>query len=146
MTIDEDSSGRFSTYGTELIISANLTDHWTGEAGITYQKTKNKNDPNLDVAYSPELLLHLKTFFYPGIDNGDGTYGRRVGASVDGYVVLDANIRVENIFSNLYLNLRTSNLQDTEIRYPNNGNNNTLLDEGTLGEGLEIMATIGVSF
>ncbi len=163
----EDTSGRISTFGTELILNINLTDDWMCEAGITYQETKDRNNNNLEVAYSPELLAHLKTtyrykkttfsliarhvdcmesFFDPALDNGDGTFGQRVGDKVDRYTVLDANVKVEKIYSNLFLNLKANNVFDTEIRYPNNVDNNALLNKGTLGNGLEITATIGTEF
>jgi len=163
----EDTSGDISTYGAELIIHSNLNENWTGEIGITYQDTQNQNNKSLEVAYSPDTLVHFKTaytyqkatvalmaryvdsmqsFYDPGIDNGDGSYGARVGEEVDDYTVVDLNARVDNVYEGFYLNVKATNIFDSEIRYPNNNDNNTLLNKGTIGEGFGLMGTIGREF
>jgi len=167
ITTEEDTSGDFSTYGAELILHTNINENWLVELGITYQDTKDNNNKNIDVAYSPDTLVHFKTayhykkvnvallgryvdsmesFYDPGIDNGDGSFGARVGDKVDAYTVIDLNARIDNIYKDLYFNFKANNLFDTEVRYPNNNDNNTLLNKGTIGSGLELTATIGIVF
>jgi len=63
VTTTSTTSGELSTIGTELIINANLTDSWIGEIGITYQKTYDVDNRDFNVAYSPDLLIHVKTSY-----------------------------------------------------------------------------------
>ncbi|RDH80697.1 MAG: hypothetical protein DIZ80_16860 [endosymbiont of Galathealinum brachiosum] len=167
LSTEEDTSGKLSTDGIEIIINKNFQKYWLIEAGITYQDTSDDINKNLEPAYSPDLLSHIKlsyksrkstyslisryvdemeSFYDPGIDNGDGSFGNRTGDKINSYATLDANIRIDNIYEGFYLNVKANNLLDKTIRYPNNNDNNTLLDKGTLGNERIITVTVGIDF
>ena len=157
--------GKMTTLGTELTLITRATDNLYIELGATYQNTKDKNNVNIDVAYSPNLLGQLKAYYkidkfsfaVTGYYIGEiesywvpynpisDTAGHRLGDKIDAYFVLGANIRVDDIYKGLYVNLRMSNLLDQEIRYPV-GQNNDMLKKGTLGMGRTFFATIGWKF
>ncbi|MCP5047286.1 MAG: TonB-dependent receptor [bacterium] len=163
------NAGKMVTHGMELTLNAEPVDHFRIELSGTFQKTRDKRAgfEDIDVAYSPELLGYLKaayraetfslaltgnyvgpmeTFWDETRLNPDGSFGNRIGERVDGYFVLGANLRFRNIFAKgPYLNIRCSNLLDTEIRYPT-FTNNEWADRGTIGNGRTFLVTIGKKF
>jgi len=88
----------------------------------------------------------MESYYNPTEDNGDGTFGARVGDAVDAYTLIDANIRVSDLYKGVYFNLKANNIFDTEVRYPNNNDNNALLTKGTIGSPFELTATLGLDF
>lgn len=161
------NGGELVTDGAELSIQVKPFAKMLTELSLTYQNTEDRRDGfrDIDVAYSPHFLGYAKAS-YQFTDTISfaltGTYvdemetewdvrmnnfaGGRVGREVDGYYLLGANLRVDDLFgTGWYLNIRGSNILDEEYRYPTYVNN-TWADRGTLGEPLTILATVGMKF
>jgi outer membrane receptor for ferrienterochelin and colicins len=169
------SHGKMTTNGVELTLSAQPIKSLFIEVSATYQETKDEQKGHVDreVAYSPEHLGYLKlryqinndlsfaidaqhvgsmeTFWDTGNANAQDTTLAyepigRIGDKVDGYMVAGLNLRYKNILKkDIYLNLRISNLTDTEIRYPT-FTNNSWADKGTVGYGTSFTISIGCKF
>lgn len=165
------NAGEMVTTGIELTINVEPFENFRMELSGTFQDTEDKRADyeNTDVAYSPELLGYLKasyrarhlslavTGYYVGSMHtywdetiGDPLVeplrGARIGDKVDGYFVLGANLRIEDVLINgLYLNLRCSNVMDDEIRYPT-FTNNQWANRGTIGAGRTFVLSIGYKF
>jgi outer membrane receptor protein involved in Fe transport len=163
------NAGKMVTNGVELTFNAELFENFSLELSGIYQKTKDKRAgyADINVAYSPNFLGYLKTYYriekitlsvtgnYVGsletfwdatIENPDGTFGARIGEKVNGYFVLGANLRFENIFlKGFYLNIKYSNLLDQEIRYPTT-TGNSWATRGTIGYGRMFLVSLGYKF
>ncbi|MFH2093816.1 MAG: TonB-dependent receptor, partial [Pseudomonadota bacterium] len=161
------NSGDLITNGIEASVQARPFDKFLADLSVTYQKTEDQRTgyENIDVAYSPRLLGYAKLSYeisdnivcaftgtyvgsmeteWDGTKNGGA--GGRIGDAVDGYSLLGANVRVNNLFdTGAYLNIRCSNLLDKEYHYPTYINN-TYADKGTLGNSREFLVTIGYKF
>ncbi len=157
------------TNGVGLTLQMEPFDNFRLELSGTYQETKDKRDGYEDrtVAYSPKFLGYLKASFHSGkliisatgnyvgametfwdgtVVNADGSHGIRIGDEVDGHFMLNANLRIEDLFlDGFYLNIRCSNLLDAEIRYPTVPNNQWA-DRGTLGMGRSFLVSLGYEF
>lgn len=163
----QSNGGKITTNGIELIINGDLTKRLFGEFSITVQDSVNNKNENIKVGYSPKTVSHAKLNYsikntiialigrYVGSmetmydltkQNPDGSYGARTGNKINGYVVLDLNIRQDNIYKSMYVNFKINNILDKEIRYPNNQETNELLDRGTISWGRTLIATIGLTF
>lgn len=161
------NGGKLVTNGAELTIQVRPMARLVAELSLTYQDTEDRRDgfKDIEVAYSPHFLGYAK-MAYQFTDRISfaltGTYvdemqtewdvrlndfaGGRVGEEVDGYYLLGANLRVDDLFgTGCYFNLRGSNILDEEYRYPTYINN-TWADRGTLGEPLQVLATLGMKF
>ncbi len=161
------NGGKLVTNGAELTIQVKPVARLVAELSLTYQDTEDRRDgfEDIEVAYSPHFLGYAK-MAYQFTDRISfaltGTYvdemetewdvrlnnfaGGRVGQAVNGYYLLGANLRIDNLFgTGCYFNLRGSNILDEEYRYPTYVNN-TWADRGTLGEPLQILATLGLKF
>lgn len=162
------NAGKMVTNGIELTLTTKPVKNFKMELSGTYQKTDDKRDEfkDVDVAYSPNFLGYLKASyrtdifslavtgnyvggmetFWEGSGPQEENPGARIGDKVDGYFILGANLRFEDIFvDGLYLNLRCSNLLDEEIRYPT-FTNNPWANRGTLGMGRSFLLTLGFKF
>jgi len=109
-------------------------------AKLSYQKN------NTTISALARYIGSMETIYDMTKQNPDNTIGARVGDKIDSYSVVDLNFRQDNLYKNLYMNFKISNLLDTEIRYPNNQETNELLDRGTIGEERKYVLTIGVKF
>jgi outer membrane receptor for ferrienterochelin and colicins len=157
------NGGKMTTTGLEITIQANPVKNCHVELSGTLQKTKNqrKGFENIKVAYSPETLGYLKVSygFIPGMTIAatgnyvgdmlpfyDEAYGNRIGAKVNGYLLLGANLRADDIFNQgYYLNARCNNILNSEIRFPTTTNNDWA-DKGTLDSGFTFLISIGKKF
>jgi len=166
------NEGRLETIGGELTIQTKLFNDFFVELSGTYQKTEDKRAAfkDIDVAYSPKILAHIKASYRlpgnitmavqgryvdsmlpkwdPTIDNGDGTFGARIGQKVDSNFIFDGNLRFDNLFiKGFYINVRCKNLFDKDYLYPTN-ENNTWADKGTIGRGISraFILTFGKEF
>jgi len=166
------NAGKMRTHGTEITcIVEPVHKQMQIEASITYQKTEDRRQPDIEVAYSPSWLGYLKAMWKPykdytccltaryvdrmlsywdssptNEDDPDSPPVGRIGDSVKGYMSVGANLRVDRLFNTgCYLNVRGSNLLDTEIYYPT-FTNNRWADRGTLGEPRMILVTFGVKY
>lgn len=163
----ENQSGDINTHGMELIFGRKFKQRWSAQFAVGYQESTDNNNPDLEVAYSPSLTANLKlshefgsntlslsgryidsmkAYYDPAIDNGDGSFGARIGEDSPAYTQVDLNFRMRHFHNHLHLNLHCRNLFNADIRYPNNPFNNTLLDRGTLGPGRTLVAEIGWSY
>lgn len=125
-----------------------------------------ENTQKHDVPYSPKLLGYIKASYegnhylvsitgnyVSGMEsywektvNPTGQSFSPIGNRVPGYFNLSMNIRVEDIFiAGLFMNLRVTNLLDTEIRYPT-FTNNSWADLGTLGRSCNFLLSAGLKF
>ncbi|MBL1277818.1 MAG: TonB-dependent receptor [Ectothiorhodospiraceae bacterium] len=161
------NGGEITTNGIELIVNHHLTDTLSAEFSMTLQKSIDENNKNIDVAYSPQIVAHgklvyrakntilsalgryisaMEPFYDFTQSNSDGSFGARVGEKINDYFVLDLNIRQDNLYKGIYLNVKISNALNQEIRYPNSLDTNTLLNRGTIGAERMFFASIGIKF
>jgi len=163
------NSGEWTTNGLELSLQAQPTEKTQLELSVTYQKTEDKNRPDVEAAYSPDLLGQFKfsyqwtpqmsfgltsyyvskmeVFFDPTLKNPDGSFGKRMnGAAGKGYLVTGANLRFQDwLIKGTFVNLRVNNLFNQEIIYPTYPRN-TWIDRGSVGEERNFMLTVGYEF
>ncbi|NIM14255.1 MAG: TonB-dependent receptor [Candidatus Aminicenantes bacterium] len=163
------NAGKMVTNGIELTLNAEPVLNFRMEFSGTYQRTEDKRDgyKDIEVAYSPKFLGYVKasyrwdtftvaltgnyvgameTFWDEAKENPDSSFGGRIGEKVDGYLLLGANVRIEDLFvDGLYLNIRCSNLLNEEIRYPTY-TNNPWADRGTIGIGRTFLVSLGYKF
>lgn len=161
------SSGEMQTQGAELIIQTHPIESMLFNFSTTYQRTKDLRIgyEDIDVAYSPELLIKSSLAFYFNKNLMSNLFfyyqsemstfwkvdttpdeGFRIGNKIDGYFYLDLNLRYSDfIFDNLFLNLKVMNLLDQEIQYPTTLSN-AWADKGTLGIGRSFIVTLGYNF
>lgn len=158
------NAGKMVTHGIELTLNIQPIQYFRLELSGSYQETKDKRSEykNIEIAYSPKFLGYLKASYRSNkmILAITGNYvgametfwdealptPARIGEKVGGYFVMGANLRLENVFTEgLYINVRCSNLLDTEIRYPT-FTNNPMMDRGTIGIGRTFLAGIGWKF
>jgi outer membrane receptor for ferrienterochelin and colicins len=161
------NTGEMITHGMEFGVIHSPIKSLLLNLNITYQNIQYVADELKDVTpgHAPQILGYLKLSYElpynvilglnsryigkmeaswdPAIENTDGSFGARVGNSVDDHYVIDLNLRWKNIFdTGIFLNLRASNLLDEEIRYPTTLMN-TWAEKGTLGFGRSILLTAG---
>ncbi|MCP4216651.1 MAG: TonB-dependent receptor [bacterium] len=166
----EVNSGKLVTRGAEFTLQVRPLDFFKLEVSGIYQKTEDKRPDFKDdtVGNSPTFLGYFKasarlkkkltlsmsgryvgemeTTYDVALLNPDGSVGGRIGRKVPGYFSLDANLRLERLFgTGLFLNLKCSNLADTEIRYPTLPQN-TWADRGLLDPGRSFFFTLGMKF
>ncbi len=156
--------GELVTNGAELTIQFQPLAKFYTELSMTLQETTDKRNgyDDIEVAYSPCLLGYLKAAycFDSGIILGiagrfvdemetayDDATASRIGEKIDGYLLLDINLRINNLGgkSRLYFNIHSSNIFDTEYQYPTYVSN-TWQTRGSIGEGRIVTATIGYEF
>lgn len=163
------NGGEWKTYGTELSLHAQPVDKMQLELSVTYQETHNKQDVELEAAYSPHVLGQLKgsyqwtsqwtvgltgyyvskmqVYFDPTLKNAAGGFGKRInGANGKDYLQVGANIRFQNwLTRGTFLNLRVDNLLNQRIHYPTYLNN-SWMDRGSVSAGRSVMLTVGYQF
>ena len=159
------NGGELETYGSELSLRTKIKS-FDFEVSGTYQKTKDKSEgmADIDVAYSPKLIAHVKASYKFGQSVILGFTGRyvdkmfpkwdistesRIGLEVPSHFIADANLRIENLFKSgfgkgLFLNARCTNLSNYDYLYPTNENNNFWADKGVIGRGLSRMFTVTI--
>ena len=156
----QNNSGALTTNGIETMLQWHPTSDWEIEVSGSYQHTKDRKF-STDAAYSPSWLGYLKASYrwQPDMILAiTGNYvdkmeslispqtGQRIGDEVDGYFMLGANFRVENLFAKgTFFNLRVTNLLDEEVRYPA-FTNNPWAKKGTIGEGRAFLMSAGFKF
>lgn len=161
---DSIQDGNITTEGIELDLTMPLNHSLSFTLGYAYQDSSDEVSTMIDQAYSPKqvaqsrityrqqdftaaLLARYVDSMKPTYDtakaNLDGSFGGRIGDTVDGYTVVDINLRMDNLYEKGFVNIRFSNLLDEEIRYPNNQFNSEVLDRGTLGESRGVVLSLG---
>jgi outer membrane cobalamin receptor len=164
------NAGKMVTIGGEITIQAKPVNNLHLEISATYQNTKDlrKGFENIQVAYSPKILGYMKAIYYISsgltisitgnyvgkmlafydetVKNKDNSYGARIGDNVKPYLLLGANVRMENIFNHgYYANIKFDNILNQEIRYPTT-TNNSWATRGTLGAGTTFLISLGKKF
>ncbi len=159
------NSGKINTIGSEFRFIMQASENLRIEFETTYQKTENPDKKEITVAYSPDLLGQVKilykinkfSFALTGyyVDEMEslweeenyetGEPAHRLGDKIDSYFAVGINLRANNIYKNLFANLRVSNILDETIRYPTTQINSSL-QKGTFGEKRFIYGTIGWKF
>lgn len=159
----DDNSGKWGTYGLEMIAEERPLPSLSLAFSATWQHTEDLVT-GIDPGYSPDLLLKLKADYRPGpithavyahyVGGMDADWDfvagptpgatQRIGDRVDGYWNVGLNLRHEHPGSGLYANLNASNVLGAEIRYPAN----QLADftRGLIGPGRVVTATVGWKF
>jgi outer membrane cobalamin receptor len=156
--------GKMDTKGMEMSIKFNPNESFSLELAGTLQETKDKREGFEDIVpgYSPKLLGYIKASYFINKDISlavtgtyvdkmesyyDDTIPGRLGEPVDAYFLLGANLRIRNLFgTKMFLNIRGSNLLNTEVYYPATSNNNLFAVNGTIGRGMSFIVTLGYRF
>lgn len=159
----DDNSGRWRTWGLELIAEGRPLPELDLSASLTWQDIDDRRS-GIDPGYSPALLGKLKASWSRGpmtyaayahyvaamkadwdfvVGNEEGVV-ERIGEKVPGYWNLGLNLRWDPKGAGPYANLNVSNLLDAEIRYP--ANELTDFARGLIGPGRVITATVGWEF
>jgi len=158
--------GEIETTGIETIINYTITDSLSSEISATFQDSENPNQSSIDVPYSPRWVAQAKLSYEFNrsvfsinakfVDSIKPFYSfedqARIGNKIDSYTVVDMNMRVNDLYKDLYLNIKASNIFDEEIRYPNNPENNgtsalnNAMNEGTIGDERAFFVTVGWRF
>ena len=166
-----DNTGDLVTKGAELAVQIRPLRSTHAALSASWQEAEDKNREEIAVGNCPEFLVNGRLSIEPHPDvtlavtaafvdrmlaewdptpedptDPESEPRGRYGHSVDGYVLLGANIRLERLArSPLFLSVRVSNLLDEQIRYPTT-TNSTWAPKGTLGPGVGVMVTTGVAF
>ncbi len=167
------NEGRKESVGEELTVSTHPTTELRVEGSFVAQKMwdRSPDRENVEPHFSPEFLGYLKVSYeLPAniglsvvgtyvdgmhaqwddtpVEQGDGSlepFGR-LGATVDDYVLVDATLRIDEILkTNAYATLRGTNLLDQKVRYPTTAYSRWA-DKGVVGEGISVLATVGLEF
>jgi outer membrane receptor protein involved in Fe transport len=165
---------KISTKGFELSFTATPNSLISGEISVTYQESTNEVDNSLDVDFSPNWLGYFKAAVKPTeklsfslVANyvsemyaqwdktpknttTDLTPKGRVGENSPAYFLLGANVRFQNLLSKnsekgLFVELKASNILDSEIRYPST-TVSKWANKGVLGYGRNFLFTVGYEF
>ena len=161
------NEGNFTSVGLSFAYKSRFLNKYSTELGFSFQKTKDKRElfKDIKVAFCPDFLAYFKLSYnerdfslgfhanfvsamesywdetLPVITNG--TPGARVGNSTDPFLILGLNMRIDDIFSSsCFINLKCSNILDSEIRYPVISGN-TWADKGYIGLGRTFLFTLG---
>lgn len=161
------SGGEVDTNGLEVLARNKFSDIFQAEIGVTVQESEDSETPEGLLSYSPDWVAHGKlsfhkedftfsvtgrfvdamtSFYNVGEDVSSRIAREYFGDPVDGHFVTDLNLRWDDVFEGVYLNVHVTNVFDTEIRYPNNPINGLFLDRGSLGPGRQLSLKAGVRF
>jgi outer membrane receptor for ferrienterochelin and colicin len=155
------NDGEQHNTGVEWIIQTNYLDSITSQLALTYQDNKDFIHPDITIAYSPNFLAYFKTSYlfnekdsvalsanYVGkmVSFYDSSANKRIGEGSKAYIYATGNLRLNNIYNDLYLNIHITNLFNQTIRYPNTNVNSENLTLGTLAPMRSYYATLGWNF
>jgi len=158
--------GEIDTFGIELLFRDELTERLSLEAGVTWQDSDDSSTPDGLLSYSPTVVGHAKLSyrhkdvrlaalaryvdkmvpFFMGNSRSSLAFDGFFGDEVAAYAVVDLQARFENLWKNLYVQLRVNNLFDEEIRYPSNPINGLLTNRGNIGESRGFSIKSGFEF
>jgi len=161
------SGGEMETVGLEFGIELYPVKNLIVNISATYQKSKDLRDGYKDIepGYAPDWLGYFDiaysfteevtaTLFGRYIGKTETFWatattpdkGYRIGDALDPYLVLDANIRANDvIIKGMFTALKISNIFDQDIRFPTTLTNDWA-DKGTLGFGRGFNFTLGYNF
>ena len=160
-------SGKIITKGIELSGHIRFNANWSLALSATYQESSDRSNPDGLASYSPSTLFKgklsyrferaiwssnlryvsgMRPFYDATLANGTGGFGDYTGEPVDSYTVVDTNVRLPEIINDVSLNIKVHNLFNTDIRYPNNPDNNQLLNRGVLDQERQLSITADYIF
>jgi len=170
LKIESTNAGKMKSIGTEFeIVYKPYHNLIIGLSG-TYQFSEDLTEGMKDItpAYSPKILAYGRVLYQindkysiaiisryvdkmysyydnTSIDPNKPSLGKvgRIGNESPAYLVADINMRIDNLYKNVFCELKISNIFDQEIRYPVT-TANIWMDKGALGRGRALMATLGV--
>jgi TonB dependent receptor. len=74
-------------------------------------------------------------------------YDHRLGEEVDGYLLVDANLRINDIAGKgWYFNLHAKNLFDEDYLYPTYTSNSNWVDKGTTGDPFSVILPLDLNY
>lgn len=159
--------GKAVAHGVDFLVRSSFSDTLRGELGVTHQDSSSSESPAGVLSYSPEFVVHGKLSYSRDyfsasvlarfVDSMSSFYNSRedvsglfddgyFGEPSDEYWVTDLNLRWDRVWEDVFVDLRVSNVFDTEVRYPNNPSNGVLLNRGTLGHGRRLSVKAGIRF
>lgn len=126
--------------------------------GSTITTDERDGFEKINVEYSPHFLGYFKAAYHFNsnidfsvtshyIDKMDThwIYDHRLGEEVDGYLLVDANLRINDIAGKgWYFNLHAKNLFDEDYLYPTYTSNSNWVDKGTTGDPFSVIFTLGL--
>lgn len=161
------TGGEVDTTGLEVLVRSDFSDTFSAELGVTLQDSEDSSNPTGLLSYSPEFVGHVK-FSYRKGDLSLAALGRYVdemwpyysemskdselsstgyfGEPTDSYSVVDLSARIDDVWEGLFVQVKVSNVFDTEIRYPSNPVNGLLLNRGTIGPDRGVVLKAGYDF
>jgi len=166
----ESNIGELVTNGVEASITTTPVDNLILKLSGLYQETEDIHKKSIRPAFSPNFLGYFQTSYsfpknivlsltgqYVGemesywdisfIDNNP-TLGQngRIGQKSVAYFSINNNLRIQDIFiEGLFINLKISNLIDTEVRFPTTTEVNWA-DKGYPGPGRTFQISLGREF
>lgn len=164
ITTQAANAGKMKAWGLEGNAKWQPLDRWSLDASVVYQTTKNetKNYPSTS-SYSPPFLGYLQvSYVLPKVVLGvyatyvdamkpgwnilsDPNRSEWYGQSVDSYVKLNLNLRLDPLWKSVFASFHVTNLLDQAIHYPTTPNS-TWTDLGMLGFGRFGQVNIGCKF
>jgi len=161
------SGGEMETSGLEFGLEIYPLKNLIMNISLTYQKSKDLRVgyENIEPGYAPDWLGYFDVTYSFTEDITATLIGRyigetktywatdttpdkgyRIGAAIEPYLVLDANIRVTNVFlKGLFASLKVNNILDQDIRFPTTLTNDWA-DKGTLGFNRGVNFSLGYNF
>ncbi|WP_083608129.1 TonB-dependent receptor plug domain-containing protein [Teredinibacter haidensis] len=159
-----DNQSQWKTQGVEFILTFRPNSRLTTELSGVYQESDDAAVDGLSVGYSPNHQLKFKMGYgwsewkasSSVVCTGEmyTTYRldyqhltpevQYLGQPVDGYTLVNSNLRYQKNNSLWYLNLHAFNLLDSDIRYPANELAN--FEYGAFGPARQITLTLGMDF
>ncbi|MCP5047751.1 MAG: hypothetical protein GY940_11315, partial [bacterium] len=112
-------------------------------------KASYRFTPDISLAATGRYVGAMESLWDVTLNNPGGEIGGggRIAQSVDGYFLMDANLRFKNLFGKgYYLNLRCTNVFGKDFLYPLFTNNSGWADKGMFGNARKFMVTIGKTF
>ncbi len=166
----DSNKGELVTNGLEASFNIKLTNQLALKLAGQYQQSKDNNYTDLTPSFSPTFLGYFQTLYsvtnsttlaftgrYVGqmksywdaaamANDSDNISDGYIGDEIDGYLLFNSNLRIKNIFGyGLFLNLKISNLLDTQYRYPTTSEVNWA-DKGYPAPGRRINLSLGKEF
>lgn len=158
--LSDTNDGEWLTLGAEFIANYRPTPRFFAEFSSVVQRTRDKaTSEDIEIGNSPEWVAKIKTGYAYANWRVSGTLAYvdgmladyrlelpdnnvwRYGAGVDGYLLLNANVRFKMPERHWYINFHGFNVTNENIRYPANELVNFYY--GTYGPERRITLTIG---
>ena len=166
----DSNKGELITYGAEATIILQPIETLSIRLSGQYQQTNDMNNDDLTPSFSPNYLAYFQgsyNFMENGVVSVTGRYVSEmesywdvsrtnddpdnlelgyIGDKIDGYFTLNSNLRFSDLMNyGLFVNIKVSNLLDTEFRYPTTSEV-TWANKGYSAPGRTYFISIGREF